>query len=259
MALITDLVSYWKMDEASGNMIDANGSNDGTVDCDYGETGKINDAYGFVSANTDKVTVPDATLSTSDFTIAGWIKVPNFTAQMTIFGQYDTDDGYNIIFRFETSGRLRIYQSDGGSASYAESTILSVDTWYYVSATYVTATKTLTILINGDAKDTDVGTNERTVDAGADATFGTLNGASWFNGIMDEFAVWSRALSEAELLELYNGGSGLAYPFTSGTNCQLNIADDWKDIKAMQINISDSWKAVEGLQINIGDSWKTIF
>ena len=44
-----------------------------------------------------------------------------------------------------------------------------------------------------------------------------------------------------------------------GTNTQINIGDDWKEISAAQINIGDAWKAVAGMQINIGDTWKTIF
>lgn len=45
----------------------------------------------------------------------------------------------------------------------------------------------------------------------------------------------------------------------TGTNTQINIGDDWKEISAVQINIGDDWKEVAGAQINIGDSWKEVF
>ena len=45
----------------------------------------------------------------------------------------------------------------------------------------------------------------------------------------------------------------------TGTNLQLNIGDDWKEISAAQINIGDVWKEVAGIQINIGDTWKEVF
>jgi hypothetical protein len=45
----------------------------------------------------------------------------------------------------------------------------------------------------------------------------------------------------------------------TGTNMQLNIGDDWKEITKVQINIGDSWKNVTKAQVNIGDEWKTIF
>ena len=45
----------------------------------------------------------------------------------------------------------------------------------------------------------------------------------------------------------------------TGTNTQINIGDDWKEIEGMQINIGDVWKDVASAKINIGDAWKTIF
>lgn len=44
----------------------------------------------------------------------------------------------------------------------------------------------------------------------------------------------------------------------AGTNFQVNIGDDWKDVESIQINIGDVWKDVAGAQVNIGDAWKEI-
>ena len=45
MALIDGLISYWKLDEESGDAIDACGNNDGTVTgATQGAAGKINTA-----------------------------------------------------------------------------------------------------------------------------------------------------------------------------------------------------------------------
>jgi len=46
---------------------------------------------------------------------------------------------------------------------------------------------------------------------------------------------------------------------SEGTNTQINIGDDWKEISAAQINIGDVWKEVAGIQVNIGDTWKEVF
>ena len=45
----------------------------------------------------------------------------------------------------------------------------------------------------------------------------------------------------------------------TGTNTQINIGDDWKDIAAAKVNIGDVWKDVAGMQVNIGDTWKEVF
>lgn len=39
-----------------------------------------------------------------------------------------------------------------------------------------------------------------------------------FNGLVDETGIWSRALTGAEITQLYNGGAGLAYPFTAAAS-----------------------------------------
>ena len=58
------------------------------------------------------------------------------------------------------------------------------------------------------------------------------------NGMFAIYALWSAA--------------------ATGTDFQVNIGDDWKDVSAMQINIGDVWKAVAGAQVNIGDTWKDV-
>ena len=37
------------------------------------------------------------------------------------------------------------------------------------------------------------------------------------DGLMDEFGIWSRVLTDPEITALYNGGAGLAYPFVTDT------------------------------------------
>lgn len=42
-------------------------------------------------------------------------------------------------------------------------------------------------------------------------------GSEFWNGAIDEVGFWSRALSQAEITQLYNGGAGLQYPFLSSS------------------------------------------
>lgn len=45
----------------------------------------------------------------------------------------------------------------------------------------------------------------------------------------------------------------------TGTNCQINIGDSWKEIDSIKINIGDTWKDVVNVYQNIGDTWKTVY
>jgi hypothetical protein len=53
--------------------------------------------------------------------------------------------------------------------------------------------------------------------------------------------------------EVWGEGIGI------GTNCKINIDDEWKEVNAIKINIDDEWKEVASAKVNIGDEWKTIF
>src|SRR5262245_58597574 len=80
MSLLDSLVSYWKLDEASGNALDAHGSNNLTEGGTGGvgtATGKINGGRDFESADSDIFTLADnADLSTGeiDFSFSLWYK-----------------------------------------------------------------------------------------------------------------------------------------------------------------------------------------
>jgi len=78
-----NLVSYYKLDETSGAVIDSVGSNDGTNNgSTQGVTGKINTAYDFDGIN-DYMDIP-VKPTLNSFTISQWVK-------------FDAVDKYQII------------------------------------------------------------------------------------------------------------------------------------------------------------------
>lgn len=74
----TGLISYWKLDETSGNAVDAHGSNTLTDENTVGSAvGKVLTGRSFVAANSERLSIPsNATLQTGDvdFSISLWIK-----------------------------------------------------------------------------------------------------------------------------------------------------------------------------------------
>lgn len=45
----------------------------------------------------------------------------------------------------------------------------------------------------------------------------------------------------------------------TGTNIQINVDDDWKEVEEIKINVDDSWKSVTAAKINKDDTWKEVF
>lgn len=224
MALITNLVSYWKMDEGAGNIIDSHGDNDGTNDgADYGAAGIINDALDFEEGNTDYVDVPNhASLNfgTGDFTVAFWMKAETWsgTTKHTPIskGNYSGASAWRG-YHFEPAGggnegKIYFFVRDVGLLS---TTALSAGNWYYIVG--VRASGTSYIYVDGTPE------NDVAAVGDVDETFSFQMGKNpdatyprYYDGIIDEVAVWNRALDSDEVTELWNSGAGLAYPFTVG-------------------------------------------
>lgn len=259
MAIIDGLQSYWKLDEASGDAIDAHGSNDLTnTNVTYGETGKINDCYGY---DGDDTSIGDAIGDIDNISWSCWAQTTNNELQQVVTA--DSNDVATVrIVGPSWESYLPSFVVYIGASWYAVSgnAQLSTNTWYHLVGTY--DGETVKMYINGTLQ------TDQNTDPSADcnvlgnAHLG-VHANTWshdLQGLLDEVGVWNRALTQAEVTELYNSGNGLAYPFAAGgTNIQLNIGDSWKDVDSAKINIGDAWKEAASMKINIGDSWKEIF
>jgi len=218
--LLVSLVSYWKLDEASGNAVDAHGTNHLTdVNTVTSNPGKVGTARQFVIANSEMLQVADnATLRTGDidFTTAGWFYADAIPGNVALWGK-DVDTthrDYRLDINAAATGpRFILFTSSGGVAGIKETgTALATGTWYFVVAWHDSAANTISIQINDgtvfSAATTDIpGTSTAAFEIGA---FGDA-GAYW-SGRIDEVGIWKRVLTPAERTQLYAGGAGVTYP-----------------------------------------------
>ena len=86
---------------------------------------------------------------------------------------------------------------------------IDVDSWTMLT---VRRNDTDTSLWINGAFDKDV-TNNNPAGDGTDIALGDGTDVEQpnFNGLMDEIGVWNRSLSDSEITDLYNGGSGITY------------------------------------------------
>lgn len=217
----TNLVSCWSFDETSGTRNDLYGSNHLT---DYNTvgyaTGKIGNAADFELNNTEYMGGSNLTLNDS-FTAAGWVKLESKSLNQVFFTQwaYSTNNrrwkiAYDVaadrfLFEISTDGtfanRVGVYAGALGSPQ--------LDTWYYIVATYSKGSG-LTIRVNQD--NANVTNSAASMHTGSSAlgvgTFMPIEGAvrDYADGLLDEWILYSRALSSTEAEWLYNSGNGRA-------------------------------------------------
>lgn len=214
-ALLTDLLAYWDMDEASGSRMDGHtNSLDLTDNNTVGSTagvGGTGTAANFVAANSEYLSfVTGGTFNTSaPFTFCIWAKTPSDPAANTaIFDCYSnspTDGGFKM--NLFTNGRVGVTFADatGTARSIASgaSTDMTPGTWHFFVVGHDGTNMNLSMDLASpltsansyrpttSGKTCGFGRNDISVDVYADISIGPA-------------AMWGRVLSAPEIVWLYN-------------------------------------------------------
>lgn len=220
MDLAASLISYWDLGEASGDALDAHGSNDlqdnGTVGS---ATGKVGNGRDFEASNSESFSIADnASLSFGDdpMTIAFWVKFESLGANQDCVAKDDqTNRDYLVGYDF-TNNRIRFIVWDtatGGTATTLRANNFgapSTGVWYFIVAKHDPTANELSLSVNGVADTVSYSAGIR--DSGVQFRIGSRgNDTSFTDGIIDEVGIWDRVLSTAEEVALYNGGDGMSY------------------------------------------------
>lgn len=222
MALIDNIVAYYKLDESSGNASDATGggktlTNNNTVAY---AAGKINNGADFSSTNTNKSLRinNDMGIGGGNVSISAWIKRESSDFMFPIQVQ-DATSHIAYSLSYESGGIKANRNKINTVVNQTTAQAISLSTWAHVVLTYdgstvscyVNAGTPQTVASSGNGG--SGGSDSFTI--GCDVNTGTGADQFFYDGMVDEVGIWSRALSSAEVTELYNGGAGIQYPFTA--------------------------------------------
>ncbi len=224
MAVITNLLNYWSLDEASGDALPAHGSMTLTDTNTVGAaSGKVSGARDFEADNVEYFSHTDhADLSAgdTDFTFQAWVNLESKSLgsnTRVIFRKWD-GAGTEYILWYDAgtlaTDRFSWVVRGSGTLSHVEANVLgspSIATWYLIHAWHDSVNNEIGIAVNAGTADTTAHS------AGVDDTaavfyIGHEDGASdeW-DGLLDECAMWRKVLTSAERTWLYNSGAGRSY------------------------------------------------
>ena len=216
-SLLTGLVSWWSMDETSGNRADSHGSNtltdNNTVTYD---TGKISNASQYTAANSEYLEITTNPFDfTQDYTVAGW-----FYRSATGLGtlvQCSSGLIANVYFicEMEATTDIKCYWGRVGNYTIVASSVSApTGGWYFVEVSFIASSKTCRLAVNNSAQVTAIRPSDPSPSS-PQFRFGWWNaggGNRYLTGLLDEWGVWSRILTADERNSLWNGGSGIGYP-----------------------------------------------
>jgi hypothetical protein len=178
--------------------------------------GKYGKALSF-NGLTDYLRVPDAnSLGVSEITIAVWTK------RISSKGSFDSicgKDWTNRIFSTTDHISCLLIDANGNAAYIVDPVAMKLNEWYFIVVTYSVAEDTVRLFVNNVQKASSQVLN----------TPLQVNAADWYigmrafdyypyNGIIDEFNVYNRALTTGEISDLY---SNYGYSTTNYAGCVL--------------------------------------
>lgn len=229
--LLTNLVSYWKMEEASdAQVIDSHGSIDSTSNgADHDTRGKIDSCFEFNSGapymNFGNVLDYD---HTDAFSFSAWVYFyanNNYSngSQCIVskITKTSNTEGYLFMKRADTTtyvNKLQVTLRKTATKYIVVygGTELSINTWHHVVFTYSGSGTAAGVKMYLDGA-------EESYTVGSDTLDGSFTNSANFNigsrnnddlniyGRIDEVGHWDRVLSSSDVTTLYNSGNGLSY------------------------------------------------
>lgn len=227
MALTDGLVCYWRMEEASGTRVDQVSGRDLTDNNTVtSNTGRQGNAAQFTRANSEylsSVSHADLSPGDTDFTLQAWVYLDSKPSgsQMRIIDKYQTGLKEYTLLYYQSGDRFEfVVSADGSSDSqYKDADTFgapSLGTWYLIHAWHDSVNNQIGISVNAGTADTAAHSGGIYQGAAPFEIGRNLTNGFYWDGRIDEVALWSRVLTGAERTELYNGGAGLSYSDLSG-------------------------------------------
>jgi DNA-binding beta-propeller fold protein YncE len=203
------LISWWR---GEGDASDSAGANNGTLQGGATFTvGEVGQAFSFNPVN-GTVIVPDSSSLrlTNQLTIEAWINTRSTNADHGIVSKVGGVAGNNG-YEFALSGNKLVGQFNSPGQGWPSSRImcalpLATGVWHHVAWTYDQSA--MKLYFNGQPVATNViGAQSIMASNSTLRISGDDGNHVYFDGLIDEPALYNRALSASEIQDIYNAGS----------------------------------------------------
>ena len=232
-ALTAGIVQYYNFDKSSGTALpDVTGNySDGQLqnmtDGDW-VAGILGNALNFDGTN-DLVLLDNAKLAqtSTTYTYNAWFRMSDKLTTTGIISETSDSDGDTLLQMRTLDDDLDGFvRGDGGTFALIQGTDDVSSGWHM--ATLTRSGDNYELFVDGASEGTDtasIGAFDSDVALiGALRIVGNLQ--DHFKGDIDEVGLWNRTLTDPEIVDLYNGGTGITYPITGEPDVTLNSPID---------------------------------
>ena len=197
--------------------------NGNALDTNFLIKGKVNQAWDFKNGQEISVGSPDVLDNIWDGggTLSCWVNIRTEGAggNGRIMDKRDTGGGWTLFVNDVTASVAEVrFFHDFNTTDGIWKLDCAINTDNHIAVVYDknSASNLPVLYLNGVAQtgigvQTPVGT--ALDDSASDFSFGKGGVTNYYNGTLQDVAVYKRALSQDEITLLYNNGNGLEYPF----------------------------------------------
>lgn len=221
-SLLSSLVDYWSLHEASGNRASATGLHTLTdTNTVTQNPGKQLYAGQFTAASSERLVVAsDASLQTGDidFTLVCWLYLDSLPGASNVYvvAKDDAATQREYGMRVNTSDQLEFFGFRSGPTLDTQAATnfgaLSTGTWYFAVGWHDSVNNTKNVEVN--LVSDSAATGGAWITSTADLSIGSTGApGNYFNGRICEVGFWKRMLTVQERWWLYDFGRGRTYPF----------------------------------------------
>jgi len=220
MALTDGILAYWELgDNGEGgvSLVDSTG-NDYTLVYTAGEgagmslgTSQFGGAAEFTHDGSRLYLQYPIDPSIENLTISGWAYANDTSDVQSIISYFQ---GFNLHFALILEeGTANGIAFDNFAADLGMGVSASNQTWYFFTIVFDQVSELASLWINGSLAGYNGVENFSSFDIQGLSIGATQDGTYELGGQVAQIGFWNRALSESEILNLYNNGNGNVYPF----------------------------------------------
>jgi hypothetical protein len=242
---VEGMVSYWRFDEGSGTTAsDSIGSNDGTIYGATWTTGIVNSALSFdgvddyVDLGSVNINIP------GDFTITAWIKaIQSRSNYRVILSKGPKNTGHYEIYLNISTGELKFYSNDIGDIGSGR--IVDDNIWHHITVTYNGAN--MKFYVDGNLESSPSASGSITSENEIFYIGRQIIDLSMpFNGLIDEVAIYNRALTDEEIWQLYQ--NAVDSRTIAINNTRRAILEKIEALERIDVALGREWLAYAALE-----------